>query len=182
METLIATYYESKKKAFVCGCIVFIPLVLSAINDLFFTTNDSVYTTTLIKSIILFIFIFSFLIYFYPTGILEIYRNGFMYKKGNFSLSSSWSEVNTIVFQEVRGIRTSRIIPTAFFIDTKNGTTKLIDTKILKFKGNKGRVDLVTFVQQLESISSKVIKWGDISTKKYSEVSFIDYLKGHRMI
>ncbi len=178
----IKTYFESKMRALLHSLIIFVPLVLIVFNELFFSKNDSLYVFNLVLGLIVFAIIFIIIIYFIPTGKLEIYDDSFTYKRGTFVITSNWSEVNAIVFQNSRGKYNAGKIPSALFFDTTHGMTKLIDTTILKSQESGLYVDLESFINEIEGISGKKIKWGEISTKKYSDVNFTDFLKGSGII
>lgn len=174
MITPIKTYYESKKRALLYGLIVFVPLMLIVLNETFNSYNG--FNPTFLTYTAIFVLCFGIYVYFLPVGVLEIYTDSFMYKKGKSQVVSPWSEVNVIAFQV--GKSRGGSIPSSFIIDSKNGTTKLIDIRSLKQKGIEDTVNLIQFIDEIESVSGQTVKWGETSIQKYSEVSFKNYLKG----
>lgn len=167
-------YYESKKRALAYGLIVFIPLILMILSEFYYESSNSVYIATLIKLVVIFGVIFYIFIIHYPTSYLEINNEGFIYKKGKLDIQSKWSEVNTIAFQNVP----EPISPiSAFVISSVQGKTKLIETKVLKLKDNENKkIILLDFVSELQAMSGKEIKWGEVSTGVYSNIGFLNLL------
>lgn len=129
------------------------------------------YLINLIEAWVAVIIIVVLFLCLYPVSSIEIFDDRFVYKKGKFVLSSTWHEVNNIAFQYPIG---SVLQLCAFFIDSKNGMTKLIDTRILKCKdGSVFKLD--DFIQEIESVSGKKFLVGDISLKKYGNGTYYDY-------
>ncbi len=174
-------FFESKKKAVLKGSIVGIVLVLGVLNTIFQQGIDQIYVQTLTILLGIFLLCFILFIKLHPTAILEIYDDHFVYIKGHKRILAHWSEVNLIAFQInlVRAIGVIGVpLPSAFIIRTKDESTHLIETSILKLQGDKRyRLELVSFVEYLEQLSGQKVKFGDISMNKFSEVNFLDKLK-----
>ncbi len=176
-------FFESKKKAVLKGSVVGIVLVLGVLNTIFQQGIDQIYVQTLTILLGIFLLCFILFIKLYPTAILEIYNDHFVYIKGHKRILAHWSEVNLIAFQinlvRVRGVG-GVPLPSAFIIRTKDESTHLIETSILKLQGDKRyRLELVSFVEYLEQLSGQKVKFGDISINKFSEVNFLDMLKNN---
>lgn len=68
-------YFESKMRTAVYGSVIFIPLLLMVVNDIFFNTVGGVYTKTLTMLISLFLFCFIIFFALYPTSTLKLKEN-----------------------------------------------------------------------------------------------------------
>ena len=162
-------FFESKLKTALYGSIVFVPLLFIIISEIFFNPTEPLYAKSLAMFVVLFLV--------YPSSTLELYNDRFVYRKGKHIFGANWSEVTLIAFQSVR-----RGIPRSFMIRTNDKSTKLISTNLLKLKNSaNNKFNLVDFVTDLESISGKKVKWGDVSINQFSEASFLDLLKGEGM-
>lgn len=170
-------FFESKLKTALYGSIVFVPLLFIIISEIFFNPTEPLYAKSLAMFVVPFLICFVVLFLVYPSSTLELYNDRFVYRKGKHIFGANWSEVTLIAFQSVR-----RGIPRSFMIRTNDKSTKLISTNLLKLKNSaNNKFNLVDFVTDLESISGKKVKWGDVSINQFSEASFLDLLKGEGM-
>ena len=167
-------YFESKMKVSLYGTIVVILLLAILAGKVLSDPAGMVYAKTLIAYIVPFLILFILFFITYPSAVLEIYGDRFIYRKGKHVFGANWSDVTLIAFQSTRGA-----IPSSFVIRTNNHSTKLIDTKLLKLKNSVDfKLNLVDFVTDLESVSGQKVRLGDVSVNRFSGASFLDFLKG----
>ncbi len=170
-------FFESKIKAALYGSIVFIPLLAIIVSETVFNPAEPLYAKSLAMFALPFLVLFVIFFIAYPPSTLELYDDRFVYRKGRRVFGASWPDVTLIAFQSSR-----RGIPRSFVIRTNDKSTKLISTNLLRLKNSSDHgLNLVDFVTDLESISGKKVKWGDTSVDRFSEVGFLELLKGERM-
>ena len=153
-ENFPKTYYESKKYALLLGFVFMIGLVIQVVVEL--GNFPGQFSFLLFYHIVL-VAVIGLLFWIYPIAKLTIYADHFEFQKGKFSLVAHWSEVKYISLS----IKDKATL----FIETEHGTTKLIDTRILKIKdGEISRpVSREEIIKTLQSLSGKEVVFGDIS-------------------
>jgi hypothetical protein len=156
-------YYESKIKT---GFRVLLVLLLMFAIPFYkeIGSPQSIYLTQFPIYLLVFIVVFGIIFYLLPSGILEIYPDHFVYRKGKFEISALWSEVERITFQKGMARGTSGA-PHSFFIVTQKGKTKLIDFSILATKNSS--FNSKEFFDELKNLFGKEFTIGDYNLETY---------------
>ncbi len=103
-----------------------------------------------------------------------------VYKKGKKFINANWNEVTLIAFQNPSNRKNTF---NDFVIKAGDKQTDLISINILKLQNNKDfKFNIIEFVEYLEEVSDKKVKFGDISFNKYSDINLLDYLKIERSL
>ena len=153
-ENLPKTYYESKKYALLLCLVFLIGLVIQVVVELGDFPGQFSFLLFYYLALVV---VIGLLFWIYPIAKLTIYTDHFEFQKGRFSLVAQWSEVKYISLS----IKDKATL----FIETEHGTTKLIDTRILKIKDGKNfrSVSKEEIIKALQSLSGKEVIFGDIS-------------------
>ncbi len=160
-ENFPKVYWESKKYALFLGLAFMIGLAIKAVVE---AGNIPGQFPFLLSYYLVLVAVIGLLFWIYPIAKLALYADHFEFQRGRFSLTARWSEVKYIAL--------SVKDKTSLFIETEHGTTKLIDTRILKIKdGQTYRpVSREEIVKTLQSLSGKEVVFGDISLAQHKKL------------
>lgn len=160
-ENFPKTYSESKKYALFLGLALMAGLAITAIIKIGNIPGQFYF---LLSYYFVLIVVIGLLFWIYPIAKLTIYTDHFEFQKGKFSLIARWSEVKYISLS----IKDKATL----FIETEHGTTKLIDTRILKIEdGETSRpVSREEIIKTLQSLSGKEVVFGDISLAQHKKI------------
>lgn len=166
-ENFPKTYSENKRYALFLGSSLMVGLAIKVVVEI---GNIPVQFYFLLSYYFVLIAVIGLLIRIYPIAKLTIYTDHFEFQKGKFSLIARWSEVKYISLS-VKDNAT-------LFIETEHGTTKLIDTRILKIKegGTSRPVSREEIIETLQSLSGKGMVFGDISLAKHKKLVVFLYI------
>lgn len=147
------TYTENRTESLLWSLLVSTPILAVVLYRSFNTPEFTYVLLGCVLTIILILIV----LYSYPKTSLTLSEEKLTYKKGGKEMISAWSDVLTISYQK-NGLG-DVINPASFFIDTKNGSTGLIDLRTIK--------DGSRLIEHLERLSGKKMMIGDLSTKIY---------------
>ena len=147
-------FQESKKYALFLGIFFMAGLTLKVAVDASKHSGEFLQFASYFLALSVVIGVFLWL---YPISTLSIYEDHFEYRKGKLFLTAKWSDVKYFAL--------SRRDLSSLFIETTNGSTKLIDARILRVNDVNGSrpSSLNELISTLQKLTGKEAVFGDIS-------------------